>query len=212
MLKFWGHNKVNKFIWSNQLLVLLKHIFFPIFTCRQGNETEVENAVQGVVEGVDATIISAFSSIDWSEETVQEFIKGIESADIYQACYASTPVRNYTISTAGADFVQFLTIFVHIFYRILMPMVILYILKSSQVLAAHTTLPISVLATNLSPAVTDWDRRTPCLHLPLPKVNFEEWEHTFTKITFNEQVKASARCHYVGQVYRVVFIFNEVWT
>ena len=111
--------------------------------------------MQGVVEGVGATIISAFSSIDWSEETVQEFVQGIESADIYQACYANTPVRNYTISTSGVDFVQFLTIFVLIYYRILMPIVSFHILRSSLVLAAHTTLPISVLATNLSPAVTD---------------------------------------------------------
>ena len=111
--------------------------------------------MQGVVERVDATIISAFSSIDWSEETVQEFVQGIESADIYQACFASTPVRNYTISTSGVDFVQFLTIFVHIYYRVLMPMLSLHILRSSQMLAAHTTLPISALATNLSPAVTD---------------------------------------------------------
>ena len=64
-----------------------------IFSCRPGNESDVENAVQGVIEGGNAAIISAFGSIDWSEEAVQEFVQGIERTDIYQACYASNPVR-----------------------------------------------------------------------------------------------------------------------
>ena len=73
-----------------------------IFICRPGNETDVENAVQDLLDGNNAGIISAFNSIDWSEEAVQEFAQGIEDTDIYQACYANIPVRKYTIITSGA--------------------------------------------------------------------------------------------------------------
>ena len=64
-----------------------------ILPCRPGNETEIANAVQVVLSGSNAGITSVFSSIDWSEEAVQEFIQGIEDSDIYQACFANSQVR-----------------------------------------------------------------------------------------------------------------------
>ena len=77
-----------------------KKISVLLFIYRPGNETDIENAVQDLLDRNNAGIISAFSSIDWSEEAVQEFVQGVEDADIYQGCFANILVRKYAIITS----------------------------------------------------------------------------------------------------------------
>ena len=77
------------------LSVAYSKLFVFIFIYRPGNKTDVANAVQDLLEQNRAGIISAFSSIDWSEEMVQEFVQGIEGTGIYQICRVSSPVRAY---------------------------------------------------------------------------------------------------------------------
>lgn len=69
-----------------------------LFTCRPGNESNVESTLQALFANDAMGIESAFNTINWSEEVVDEFIQGFENNGVYQGCFANIPVRNCSYS------------------------------------------------------------------------------------------------------------------